>query len=172
MKSTTKNFLKKIAWQIPTAGIVAYGVASNIYYSHQAQILPDTESAKHMIEVFKSYGETSKTVAELTLAYALVLDTVARAQANIEKKRHNREEEIFKKAKTMRPPPANIGLMVKPNYFETIEQIEEANKILKETQIFRVLNKDDDALNTLHLNFARIEVQNLKTRCTHPVCYQ
>ena len=43
---------------------------------------------------------------------------------------------------------------------------------LKQTINHQNVFEDENALNTLHLNFSRIEVQNLKTRRTHPVCYQ
>ena len=146
MKSSTKDLLNRIAWQVPTAAVVAYGIIGNWYYGHMAQTLPDTESARHMAEAFKSAGETSKTVAELSLAYALVLDTVGRARAALEQKRHEREDRIVEKAGVLRPPPADIGLMVKAQYFKNagnLEAAEHAKKIIEETKLFRELGRYD-----------------------------
>ena len=146
MKSTTKDLLSRVAWQIPTGAVVAYGIVGNWYYAHMAQTLPDTESARHVAEAFKSAAETSKTVAELSLAYALVLDTVGRARTALERRRHAREDKIVEKAGILRPPPADIGLMVKPEYFKNNEDpqvAEHAAKIIQETKLFREVSRTD-----------------------------
>lgn len=141
MKSSRRELLSKIAWQIPIAAMAAYGIVGTVYYGHQAQgVIPDSQITRHLLENFKMASENSRTIAEVSLAYALAMDVVSRARANIDKRRHENENKLIEQATTLRPPPANLGIMVTEEYFGMTQgeiEKENARKILQKTRIFR-----------------------------------